>query len=62
MKSTRLAILGALTFVVLASAAEGGCRLLLSEDLQNGLTWSGVTVANPFLKEKHELLEGLLGS
>ena len=25
--------------VVLAAAAEAGCRLLLSEDLQEGLTW-----------------------
>jgi predicted nucleic acid-binding protein len=48
--------------VIFAAAAASGCRLLLSEDLQNGFTWSGVTVANPFLKEKHELLEGLLGS
>jgi predicted nucleic acid-binding protein len=48
--------------VIFAAAAASGCRLLLSEDLQNGFTWSGVTVANPFLKEKHELLTGLLGA
>lgn len=46
--------------VVLSAAAAAGCRLLLSEDLQAGFTWSGVTVANPFAKEKHELLSSLL--
>ena len=44
----------------LAAAAEAGCRLLLSEDLQDGFTWSGVTVVNPFAEKKHELLAGIL--
>lgn len=34
--------------VVLAASAEAGCRLLLSEDLQEGFTWRGVAVTNPF--------------
>jgi predicted nucleic acid-binding protein len=46
--------------VIVAAASAAGCRLLLSEDLQEGFTWSGVTVANPFAKQKHELLAGLL--
>ena len=46
--------------VVLSSAAESGCRLLLSEDLQEGFTWKGVTVANPFTTPQHELLAALL--
>jgi predicted nucleic acid-binding protein len=46
--------------VILASAAEGGCRLLLSEDLQPGFTWHGVTVANPFAPSLHRLLGNLL--
>ncbi len=46
--------------VVLAAAAAAGCRLLLSEDIQSGFTWNGVTVTNPFSKEKHELLAALL--
>ncbi len=46
--------------VVLASAAEGGCRLLLSEDLQEGFTWNSVTVTNPFGVSSHPLLTGLL--
>jgi predicted nucleic acid-binding protein len=46
--------------VVLASASEAGCRLLLSEDLQEGFTWNGVTVANPFAASPNPLLLGLL--
>lgn len=46
--------------VILAAAAEDGCRLLLSEDLQEGFSWRGVTVTNPFLANRHPLLEGLL--
>jgi predicted nucleic acid-binding protein len=46
--------------VILSAAAESGCRLLLSEDLQEGFTWKGVTVTNPFARSKHELLAALL--
>ena len=46
--------------VVLSSASAAGCRVLLSEDLQSGFTWSGVTVVNPFAEPKHELLAELL--
>jgi predicted nucleic acid-binding protein len=46
--------------VIFAAAAAAGCRLLLSEDLQPGFTWNGVTVANPFSGGKHPLLEALL--
>ena len=46
--------------VILSAAAESGCRLLLSEDLQEGFTWKGVTVTNPFAPSKHELLTALL--
>lgn len=46
--------------VILSAAAAGGCRLLLSEDMQNGFTWSGVSVVNPFAASKHPLLIGLL--
>jgi predicted nucleic acid-binding protein len=42
--------------IVLASAADSGCRFLLTEDLQEGFTWQGVTVANPFSKSPHPLL------
>jgi predicted nucleic acid-binding protein len=46
--------------VVLAAAAEAGCRLLLSEDLQEGFTWRGVTVVNPFAPTLHPILAALL--
>jgi predicted nucleic acid-binding protein len=47
--------------VILSVASQSGCRLLLSEDLQDGFTWGGVTVANPFAARRHALLESLLG-
>jgi predicted nucleic acid-binding protein len=46
--------------VVLAASAEAGCRLLLSEDLQEGFTWRGVTVVNPFSPTLHPVLTALL--
>jgi predicted nucleic acid-binding protein len=45
--------------VIMAVASQSGCRLLLSEDLQDGFTWSGVTVANPFASPPHALLADL---
>lgn len=53
----RLSIWDAL---ILAVAANAHCRLLLSEDLQDGFTWRGVTVVNPFAKPRHPLLAPLL--
>jgi len=52
--------LGIWDAVILSAAGEAGCRLLLSEDLQEGFTWNGVTVTNPFAPSKHELLAALL--
>jgi len=46
--------------VVLAASAEAECRLLLSEDLQEGFTWRGVTVTNPFAPALNALLARLL--
>ena len=48
--------LGIWDAVILSAAAEAGCRLLLSADLQQGFTWKGVTVTNPFSTAKHPLL------
>lgn len=47
--------------VVLAAASQAGCRLLLSEDLEDGFTWAGVTVVNPFASPPHAMLDSLLG-
>ncbi|MGA7960302.1 MAG: PIN domain-containing protein [Candidatus Acidiferrales bacterium] len=54
--------LGIWDAVILSAAAEAGCRLLLSQDLNPGFTWKGVTVANPFATPQHELLAALLDS
>src|ERR1017187_4493292 len=45
--------------VSLSAATESGCRLLLSEHLQEGFCWKGVTVPNPFAQSKPELLTAL---
>jgi len=47
--------------IILSAAAAAGCRLLLSEDMQEGFTWGGVTVVNPFAAKKHALLAEVLG-
>ena len=46
--------------VIVAAAAGSDCRLLLSEDLQDGFSWSGITVVNPFVEPRHPLLDALL--
>jgi predicted nucleic acid-binding protein len=47
--------------VILSAAADAGCRLLLSEDMQDGFTWSGVTITNPFSPARHPLLDSWVG-
>jgi predicted nucleic acid-binding protein len=54
--------LGIWDAVILSGASEAGCRLLLSEDMQDGFTWGGVTVANPFAAPRHPLLDAMLHS
>ncbi len=44
----------------LAVAAEATCVALVSEDMQDGFTWHGVTVVNPFASEPHPLLQAAL--
>lgn len=34
--------------IILAAAAQGGCDVLFSEDMQHGFEWNGVMVVNPF--------------
>jgi predicted nucleic acid-binding protein len=46
--------------IIVAAAAKAECRLLLSEDLQDGFTWNGVTIANPFSRTPHPLFEAML--
>jgi predicted nucleic acid-binding protein len=47
--------LGPWDAVVLSAAADAGCRLLLSEDLQDGAVYGGVTVPTR-LPKRHPLL------
>ena len=47
--------------LVLNVAAEGGARLLLTEDLQQGFSWRGVRVVNPLIEPTDPLLDQLLG-
>lgn len=53
----QMSIWDALIFSV---AAENRCRILLSEDFQDGFTARGLTIVNPFAKPHSELLAGLL--
>ncbi|QPB18833.1 PIN domain-containing protein [Rhizobium sp. 007] len=46
--------------VILSASSQAGSRLLLSEDMQEGFTWGGVTVVNPFAEVRHMLLDALL--
>jgi predicted nucleic acid-binding protein len=46
--------------LILAVTAENRCRILLTEDMQHGFTWRGVTVVNPYLIPSHPLLSSLL--
>jgi len=47
--------------LVLNVAAEGGARLLLTEDLHAGFCWRGVRVVNPLVEPADPLLLQLLG-
>jgi len=42
--------------LILSVASEDRCNALLSEDLQHGFTWQGVTVVNPLAHPGHALL------
>lgn len=52
--------LGIWDAVILSAASQSGCRLLLSEDLQSGFTWAGVTVVDPFSDPRPAMLQALL--
>jgi predicted nucleic acid-binding protein len=52
--------LGIWDSIMIAAAADAGCRILLSEDLQDGFGWRGVTVADPYAATPHPLLTALL--
>jgi predicted nucleic acid-binding protein len=45
--------------LILSVAAENHCRLLISEDFQDGFVWRGITIVNPFKESVHPILETL---
>ena len=45
--------------LILSVAAENRCRILLTEDMQHGFTWRGVTIINPYHIPSHPLLSSL---
>ena len=45
--------------LILAVTAEQRCRILLSEDMQHGFTWRGVTVVNPYHQSVHPLIKSI---
>ena len=46
--------------IILSRAAEANCRVLISEDIQDGFVWRGLTIVNPFSAKRHPLLEAAL--
>ena len=46
--------------MIWAAAREASCRLLLSEDLQDGRTLDGVMFVNPFTRQNAALVEAAL--
>jgi predicted nucleic acid-binding protein len=46
--------------VIVSASAEAGCRVLLSEDMQDGFVWRGMTIINPFAIVPHPMLASLL--
>lgn len=46
--------------IILSAAADAGCTLLLTEDMQHGFRHRGVTVVDPFASPAHPKLAALL--
>ena len=46
--------------LILSCAAQTQCRLLLSEEMQDGFTWRGTTIVNPYASTPNPILTSLL--
>ena len=46
--------------MIVSAAADAGCTLLLSEDMQHGFVARGLTVVNPFAEPMHPKLTALM--
>ena len=47
--------------LIFTAAADAGCTLLLSEDMQHGFVNRGLTVVNPFAEPSHPKLAAVVG-
>lgn len=48
--------------LIVSAAAEAGCTLLLSEDMQHGFIVRGLTILNPLAEPAHPKLAALLAT
>lgn len=46
--------------LIVTAATDAGCTLLLSEDMQHGFVWRGLTIVNPLTEPAHPKLSALL--
>ena len=46
--------------IVISAAVTAGCRVLLSQDMQDGFVYRGLTIVNPFAERLHPLLASWL--
>lgn len=45
---------------MLSASAEAGAAMLLSEDMQDGFVWRGLTVVNPYAATIHRKLAAIV--
>ena len=43
--------------VIFSASSEAGAEVLLSEDMQHGFSWGGVTILNPFTLNEQQRLQ-----
>ena len=48
--------------LIVTAAAEAGCTLLLSEDMQDGFVTRGLTIVDPLCEDTHPKLAALLAA
>jgi predicted nucleic acid-binding protein len=46
--------------LILSASAEAGATLVLSEDMQDGFVWRGLTVVNPYAANMHRKLVAVI--
>lgn len=48
--------------LIVNAAADAGCKLLLSEDMQSGFVWRGLAIVNPLAMPMDERLSRILSA